>query len=853
METSELRRLLQDRVEDICRQLLPGGKRVGHQWKVGNVVGDPGDSMDVELDGGDKRGLWHDLASNEGGDLFDLINANLAHGTMGITFRWARDYLGLPHTNGVHHPAAFDPLKFGFKRPDETVWRHGSAAWAYHAADGTVIGWVVRFNNPNGSKDVLPLRMIDGKPKWRGWKSPELRPIYNLHKLTARPDAPVLVVEGEKTADAAARLFPGCVCITWQGGSGRVSSVDWAPLLSRQTPIRLWPDADKPGRDAMTYLKARIPSALLIRTDDLPDGWDLADPAPPDVSIQGLFDGASTVMPTPPPAPASEPPPFRFLGFNESGYHYLASENGLITKLLPSAHTESNFLTLAPLDWWESRFPGSKSPINLHSAVDWMIRGGHLAGYFDPSRIRGAGCWVEPGVSSNPDTVIFHAGDRLYVNGVETPIHEHKSEWYYPVRKPRPVQLSRAASLSDRARFAAVCDRFNWRDPDRGWVLSGWVFSAIVCGALDWRPHLTLNGESGAGKSYVWNSYIAPILGPMAVCALSSTTEAGIRHTLGCDALPVLMDEAEAKDERSARRIQGILELSRMASAETGAAILKGSAHGEAVTYRVRSCFLLSSIAKAATEFADESRFAQTELVKRNREDPSIFTETRAQIAKTTGNPEFCEAIRSCAISMAAVIRASAALFQQAIVNHLGDARRAQQYGPIAAGYWCLGHDTAPTPEAAAAWVQAQRWDSGAPGAATSEPETDKSRAVDMILEHRTTLQDANGVRFDHTISELLGFFYAYPTDPRASSAKETLTRLGLYPTHNGLHVATRHVALAVVFKGSQFDSRWSENLKQIDGACDAVFTPYKSKSKRSIRIPLSAIGMDREQPELTD
>ncbi|NDE17945.1 hypothetical protein EBZ80_23770, partial [bacterium] len=523
------------------------------------------------------------------------------------------------------------------------------------------------------------------------------------------------------------------------------------------------------------------------------------------------------------------------------------------TKLLPSAHTESNLLTLAPLDWWESRFPGAKSPVNLHSAVDWMIRGGHLSGYFDPSRIRGAGCWVETTGADQPSTVIFHAGDRLYVNGVETPIHEHKSDWYYPVRKPRPVQLSRAASLADRAKFAAVCDRFNWRDSDRGWVLSGWVFSAIVCGALDWRPHLTLNGESGAGKSYVWNSYIAPILGPMAVCALSSTTEAGIRHTLGCDALPVLMDEAEAKDERSARRIQGILELSRMASAETGAAILKGSAHGEAVTYRVRSCFLLSSIAKAATEFADESRFAQTELVKRNRENPSIFATTQAMIAQTTGQPEFCEAIRSRAISMAAVIRASAALFQQAIVNHLGDARRAQQYGPIAAGYWCLGHDIAPTPDEAAAWVQAQRWESVIPGAGASEPDTDKSRAVEMLLEYRTTLQDANGVRFDHSVSELLEFFYASPPDLRASSAKTTLVRLGLYPSYNGLHVSIRHASLGAIFKGTQFDSRWAENLRQIEGASDAVFTAYKSKSKRSVRIPLSAIGIVSEQPELAD
>ena len=51
METNELRGLLNERVEEICEKLRSAGKRVGSQWKIGNVSGDPGDSMDVELEG----------------------------------------------------------------------------------------------------------------------------------------------------------------------------------------------------------------------------------------------------------------------------------------------------------------------------------------------------------------------------------------------------------------------------------------------------------------------------------------------------------------------------------------------------------------------------------------------------------------------------------------------------------------------------------------------------------------------------------------------------------------------------------------------------------------------------------
>ena len=61
---------------------------------------------------------------------------------------------------------------------------------------------VCRFPN----KQIRPLH-FDGTA-WR-WKAPAApRPLFNLQALTAKPDATVLIVEGEKTADAAAKLYP---------------------------------------------------------------------------------------------------------------------------------------------------------------------------------------------------------------------------------------------------------------------------------------------------------------------------------------------------------------------------------------------------------------------------------------------------------------------------------------------------------------------------------------------------------------------------------------------------------------------------------------------------------------------
>src|SRR4051794_39059157 len=53
------------------------------------------------------------------------------------------------------------------------------------------------------------------------------RPLYGLDRLAARPQAPVMLLEGEKAADAAGLLFPDYVAICSQGGSNAAAKADW--------------------------------------------------------------------------------------------------------------------------------------------------------------------------------------------------------------------------------------------------------------------------------------------------------------------------------------------------------------------------------------------------------------------------------------------------------------------------------------------------------------------------------------------------------------------------------------------------------------------------------------------------
>jgi hypothetical protein len=166
------------------------------------------------------------------------------------------------------------------------------AHWAYRSENGKPLYFICRIDRGERDgkklKDFLPACWFEGK----GWASkhwPSPRPLYNLHNIIANPSAPIVVVEGEKAADAAARIFPRSIVTTSSGGSKAASKTDWNPFRGRT--VMLCPDDDAPGRQyaqevAASALKlgcsVSIVDTAALRekvANNVPadNGWDIAD------------------------------------------------------------------------------------------------------------------------------------------------------------------------------------------------------------------------------------------------------------------------------------------------------------------------------------------------------------------------------------------------------------------------------------------------------------------------------------------------------------------------------------------------------------------------------------------------
>jgi archaellum biogenesis ATPase FlaH len=171
------------------------------------------------------------------------------------------------------------------------------AVFIYRDAAGIELFRVVRRNRPGGGKDIRPLARIRGsKSLWRARSVGSPRPLYNLDRLANESSLPVIVVEGEKTADAAVRLFPNYVITTFPGGANAISQVDITPLKGRH--VILWPDHDAPGAKAMQKLANLVAGAgaascvVVELPPSLPDKWDLADPVPDGISVTEILNSA---------------------------------------------------------------------------------------------------------------------------------------------------------------------------------------------------------------------------------------------------------------------------------------------------------------------------------------------------------------------------------------------------------------------------------------------------------------------------------------------------------------------------------------------------------------------------------
>ncbi len=193
--------------------------------------------------------------------------------------------------------------------------------WEYPNADGDVLFKTVRTDRDDGSKTFAQFYRETVTAGWQAKAPPWPRPVFGADRVEWLPDnSPILVVEGEKTAERAQELFGASLTvITWAGGSNAVKKTDWDILKRHRVAIlpdldqqpfphtlpngqphpqagQLMPFTMQPGTKAAMQIATLTGGALV----DIPDafieaaswvkasGWDLADEMPDDFTFADI-------------------------------------------------------------------------------------------------------------------------------------------------------------------------------------------------------------------------------------------------------------------------------------------------------------------------------------------------------------------------------------------------------------------------------------------------------------------------------------------------------------------------------------------------------------------------------------
>ena len=276
-DVESIKRQLHANIESVLRYLLPQGRISHGTYEVGNTGGERGKSLKVEVKGGNV-GLWHDHATGEGGDVFDLwaavygmnIKTDFAEILEDIE-NWLGNSPSYANPQNNAQNAENDPKTVQKSPPIDELGAY-TAKWDYFDAKGHLIACVYRYETEDG-KVFRPWDV-----KARKYQAPTPRPLYNQPGMITAKE--VILCEGEKCAQSLINIGI-CATTAMNGAKAPIEKTDWSPLIGKD--VLIWPDKDKSGWDYAEKVGEALQEegatkvSILYPDESWPDKYDAAD------------------------------------------------------------------------------------------------------------------------------------------------------------------------------------------------------------------------------------------------------------------------------------------------------------------------------------------------------------------------------------------------------------------------------------------------------------------------------------------------------------------------------------------------------------------------------------------------
>ncbi|MBS1164225.1 MAG: primase [Proteobacteria bacterium] len=311
-------------------------------------------------------------------------------------------------------------------------------------------------------------------------------------------------------------------------------------------------------------------------------------------------------------------------------YYYL-KPSGEILSLKAAEHNANGLRALAEdrIDFFWQTFPKfnettrQQTGWKVDQASESLMTAAAARGKFvETRRVRGLGAWLD-----DDGGLVLHVGDAVWINGAwqKPGLYGDK---VYSAQQPvvRPADAFVPAKECTEP-VLNMLDSWNWANEadETGTLIDhdgsghrlgsmlalGLWAAGLMGGALKWRPHGWITGDSGDGKSTLLE-LLEHLYGPETLVTSTDPTAAGIWSELGFSTRPILLDESEP--DPTSDRVQKLVKLARVAA--KGGLVLRGSSDHTATAFLAQSVFLFGSIIIPPLLGQDVNRFVVLELQK---------------------------------------------------------------------------------------------------------------------------------------------------------------------------------------------------------------------------------------------
>ena len=300
-----------------------------------------------------------------------------------------------------------------------------------------------------------------------------------------------------------------------------------------------------------------------------------------------------------------------------------------------------------------------------------------------PTNERGMGIWQGDSslvlvnnthVSKMNGQAVLERKENVLVDGLVCELGSGHEDWYHH----EELQDLVAQAADPAFRIAAVDQlqqysrMFSWMGGGKEALLAtGLVLATYMQSSWQWRPMISVVGESGCGKT-TWFSLLGGdpsgpgIFGKLAI-RMGHVTEAGLRQTIKSSGQIILIDEFEASRERA-----GILKTLR--SSSRGDQVIRGSATGQHQSFSLRHMIWTATTESGLNVQPDINRFVQLNMHKRH-------------VAgwKMPSHGDMIDLGRRLLASVIACGRDAASMAPPLVESYQGDRRVAENVAPAAA------------------------------------------------------------------------------------------------------------------------------------------------------------------------